>query len=305
MKAWLHDRALWKVDSCSSGMGPTTSSISPFASCVASLFSCESRNSMGILLDGARRVPHVTKENVGATVSEAKETAPNAVKYSSPETLQAGSETPTPSFLQKSQKVIETLSRKQRVRETVPSKKCDIKRGYLELPNNNEDTFSCPQWLECQHPVIEDRQQPETASYAPLTVDMLKNHESNVKRSTGTPAFSGDKLAKSVIRRKSLWELAREEKQRSQHKLEEQYISQEGGKKHENGVTTATEQNPAYAEWMAGERQVALAAKWRLKKHEQMEQLRIEKLRLAELERQRKMRLVEQRGRVKSSPVEI
>ena len=302
MKEWLHEKKLWKVDSSrSSSMDPTASSTctSPFAGCMTSLFSCESRN-IGTLLVGVKSMPALRKGT-----SSTEEETHKGTKYRSPETLKQEAETSpsstiSASLFQTPQRVLEKLSRKQRAGDASPPKRCNSKRGYLELPDNNEDAFSCPQWLDCQLPQVEGRQQPEMTPPATLTLDLLKSHESTVKKGEGIPTFSGDKLAKSVIHSKSQRELARERKGRVKEELESQRISQE---KLKGTATTST--SPAQAEWLSQERQKALAAKWQRKKYEQKQQLRIEQLRLAELERQRKMRLAEQRGRVKSSPVEI
>lgn len=304
MKEWLHEKTLWKVDSCrSNGTDPTASSTSssPFTGCMTSLFSCEA-SKMGHLLAGVKRIPAVIK---GGSSTDTEEEPPNGTKYHSPETLKQKPDTPpssitNTSLFQTPKKVMEKLSRRQRVGDATPPKKCDSKRGYLVLPDNNDDVFSCPQWLECQYPQVEGRQQPEMALPAALTLDMLKNHEITVKKGEGVPTFSGDKLAKSVIHSKSQRELARERKARIKQELESQSTSQE---KLRTSTTTAS--SAAQAEWLTQERQKALAAKWRRKKYEQREQLRIEQLRLAELERQREMRLVGQRGLVKSTLVEI
>ena len=317
----------------------------PFVGCMTAMFSCEPKKMDTLLCDlrQARRVatrntgtaPEVTPTKQDARLNS-QSSSPNRVVYHSPESIKlkvptSTPETPPPpsaaSFCQTPQRVMKALITPEKCRlDRTPRQ--SSKRGYLVLPDNeeeHEDSTTCRRCLDHAYDYpLDIRQQPDLAALAlsektannqvvtvRLTLDSLKHHENRATQiSSCAPRFSGDTLARSVIQSKSRWQLAKERKLRAQQQQEEAECQHRSLKQSHSdpGPTTTTRNLHAatqQTDWMRLEREKSLAAAWQRKKNERKEHLRVEQLRIAELERQRTMRLVEQRGRGKSTPIEI
>ncbi|CAB9505301.1 expressed unknown protein [Seminavis robusta] len=144
-----------------------------------------------------------------------------------------------------------------------------------------------------------------------LTEDLLQQHDqTSPLRQTPSmvPHFAGDKLAKTVIRKKTQHELAKERRQRA--KMELSHVQSSVEEHRYNQIETVLQplkkkKHNKQREWLETEREKALSAKWQRKKREQKDRMRTEQLRWSELERQRNLRAVEIRGeqRTRQPPV--
>lgn len=120
-----------------------------------------------------------------------------------------------------------------------------------------------------------------------LTPDTLQQHDSMIRRSPDrAPKFSGDKLAATVITKKTKLQLEKERIEKAQEELE-LFVH--------TTVIPATRdpcnEDVRKKHWIEMERQRVLQQKWQRKKQEQMVRTRAEQLRQAELERQRKLQV--------------
>lgn len=271
-----------------------------------------------------------TKTRSSTSISSSPASSPGRASYPSPEMLQLQFEETTPrstspasAFFQTPQQVLKAEHRVQGqqqhqqpfhqlydpqeykvsvVAEENNNQMIEVSPCYMAMPsfihdncNNNvsiesdissfsqkSDSFSCCDWSQ---------------EHAALTEDILSQFRQQQVVSP-PPNYEGDKLAKSVIQHKAHWELTKEKRlgemeqgYQQENGFDNQQLDRRGNPSNNKASLRSREDLDDLL--LETEADKILATKWKRKKQERMEQVRLERLKESELDRQRRLRLSE------------